>query len=88
MVALRPGPKKFNGRKDKQPDFEDEKQFILCNQALSRISNYKPRLMKKGLLILLGFIFIAAKGTAQQSLHDIRKKGWVTFVYRVPADTC
>jgi TonB-dependent SusC/RagA subfamily outer membrane receptor len=87
MVALRPGPKKFNGRKDKQPDFEDEKQFILCNQALSRISNYKPRLMKKGLLILLGFIFIAAKGTAQQSLHDIRKKGWVTFVYRVPADT-
>jgi hypothetical protein len=29
IVALRPGPKKFNGGKDKQPDFEDEKQFIL-----------------------------------------------------------
>lgn len=43
--------------------------------------------MKKGLLILLGFIFIVAKGTAQQSLHDARKRGWTTFVYRVPADT-
>jgi len=31
------GPKKFNGGKDKQPDFEDEKQFILCNQPKSRI---------------------------------------------------
>ncbi len=43
--------------------------------------------MKRIILFLtLCFYFVQA-GISQSSLKDIRKKSWITYVYRIPADT-
>ena len=77
--------KKFNGGKDKHTDFATENVIYAITCSAASI-NHKPRLMKKGLLALLGSVFITA-AFAQQSLHDIRKKGRITFVYKLPVDS-
>lgn len=40
IVVLQPGPKKFNGRKDKHPDFEKEKRLLMQSNSRNKINDH------------------------------------------------
>ena len=84
-TALQPRQKNFNGGKDKDTDFSMENVIYAIGWSAAS-NDHKPRLMKKGFLVLLGSVLLTA-AFPQQSLHDIRKKGRTTFVYRLPVDS-